>query len=237
MMGSGSDPRPTRFVSFSGIDGAGKSTQIEALQHQLEFAGLRVRVLTFWDDVACFTSLRETAGHTLFKGDKGVGSPERPIERRDKNVRSRMMTFIRWGMYFADAISLRFAVRRAFRSGVDFVICDRYAWDELANLDLRNWLTRRYVRLLAWMVPRPDVSYLLDADPVLARARKPEYPLDFLYECRESYLALSEVVGGITVIPPGPIGEVADHIRSCISLDVEPEQRGASRAAHGDAVA
>jgi len=211
----------TRFVSFSGIDGAGKSTQIEALRNRLEAAGLSVRTLTFWDDVACFKGMREHAGHTLFGGDKGVGTPEKPINRRDKNVSSRVMTLIRWGMYFADAVSLRFAVRRALASA-DFLICDRYTWDELANLKLHWWLTRMYVRFIARIVPRPDVSFVLDADPILARARKPEYPLDFLYRSRESYLTLSGLVGRITVVAPGPVGEVEAAILSHIDCRKPP---------------
>ncbi len=217
-------PGSTRVVSFSGIDGAGKSTQIEALRRHLEAAGHRVRILTFWDDVACFTSMRETAGHKIFRGDKGVGSPEKPINRRDKNVRSRTMTLVRWCLYFADAVSLRLKLRHILRSGVDVVICDRYAWDELANLNLRWWFTRIYVRLIARIAPCPDVSFLLDADPIQARARKPEYPLDFLYMSRESYLTLGEIVGNVTVIPPGPVGEVEAQILSHIAA----KKRGAS---------
>jgi len=53
-----------------------------------------------------------------------------------------------------------------------------------------------------WMVPRPDVAYLLDADPEAARARKPEYPVDFMRECRGAYKNLASIVGGITIIPP-----------------------------------
>jgi thymidylate kinase len=228
----------TRFVSFSGIDGAGKSTQIDALRNRLEAAGLRVRILTFWDDVACFKGMRESAGHTLFRGDKGVGTPEMPINRRDKNVRSRTMTMVRWGLYFADAVSLRLAVRRALRSG-DFLICDRYAWDELANLTLHWWITRMYVRLIARVVPRPDVSFVLDADPIQARSRKPEYPLDFLYRCRESYLTLSELVGRITIIPPGPVGEVEAAVLSHVLLDRKQPGRAQEQVqqAGGGAVA
>jgi thymidylate kinase len=218
-----------RFVSFSGIDGAGKSTQIEALRNRLQAAGLSVRTLTFWDDVACFKGLRESAGHTLFGGDKGVGTPEKPINRRDKNVRSGAMTVVRWVIYLADAISLRVEVRRALRSA-DFLICDRYAWDELANLTLHHWFTRMYVRLIARIVPRPDVSVVLDADPILARARKPEYPLDFLYRCRESYLRLSELVGRITVIPPGPVGEVEAAVLDHIAVEKKPASRSGAFA-------
>jgi thymidylate kinase len=198
----------TKFVSFSGIDGAGKSTQIETLRSWLEQQNLRVRIIRFWDDVARLTWLRETTGHAVFKGDKGIGSPAAPINRRDKNVRSWPMTAVRLFLYFIDAVSVRIAVEKASRSGADLVIFDRYIYDELANLTLSNPLIRAYVRLVMRLSPRPDISYLLDADPAKARARKPEYPLEFLYVSRQAYLTLSELIGGVTVIAPMPIQQV-----------------------------
>jgi thymidylate kinase len=207
----------TRFVSFSGVDGAGKSTQIQFLTTSLKEAGLRVRSIAFWDEVATLTRLRERTGHSIFKGDKGVGTPEAPVERRDKNVRSRMMTMLRLCLYLFDAISTRRAVRRALKSGADVVIFDRYIYDELANLTLSNGLVCAYIRMIMKVVPRPHVSYFLDADPPLARARKPEYPLEFIYLNRRSYLQLSSLIGGITLIEPMPIPDVQrqvlDHAR------------------------
>ncbi len=191
--------RPT-FVSFSGIDGAGKSTQIADLCARLDQAGLSVRILAFWDDVAAFKGFREFLSRALFHGESGVGSPAKPVSRRDKNVRSRPMTALRFLLYFTDALSLRLTMANASRSGADVVIFDRYLYDELANLSLDHRLTRTYMRLLLWMVPQPDLAYLLDVDPVQARARKPEYPVEFLHHNRASYLALSEIVGGITVV-------------------------------------
>ncbi len=211
------------MVSFSGIDGAGKSTQIETLRSRVQEAGLRVMLITFWDDVARLTRVREVSGHTLFGGDKGVGSPDAPIVRRDKNVRSRLMTGVRLGLYFLDAVWLRIVIRKALRTPADLVICDRYIYDELANLELRTPAARIYVRLIMKLVPRPHVSYLLDADPAQAFARKPEYPLEFLYSSRASYLALSDLVGGMTVIAPMPAREVAGqvlkHALPLLSLD------------------
>ena len=211
-MHASSQTRQRRFVSFSGMDGAGKSTQIHNLRTRLTDAGLKVSIVTFWDDVARLTQLRETSGHTLFKGDKGVGSPDAPINRRDKNVRSWPMTAVRYFLYLVDAVSLRLVVKKSLKSDADFIIFDRYAYDELANLTLSNPLTRLYVRFIMWVVPRPHVSYVLDADPVQARARKPEYPLEFLYFCRASYLALNDLIGGMTVIPPMPVEDVAREV-------------------------
>jgi thymidylate kinase len=207
-----SENRQRRFVSFSGMDGAGKSTQIQNLRTRLTEAGLRVSLVTFWDDIARLKQLREASGHTLFKGDKGVGSPDAPINRRDKNVRSWPMTGVRYFLYFVDAISLRVAVKRALKSDAEFIIFDRYAYDELANLTLSHPIARLYVRLIMKLVPRPHISYLLDADPVQARARKPEYPLDFLYFCRASYLTLNELVGGMTIIPPMAVQDVEREV-------------------------
>ncbi|MGB8477359.1 MAG: thymidylate kinase [Acidobacteriaceae bacterium] len=213
------DSRRCKFVSFSGIDGAGKSTQIANLRARLQDAGMRVVLVTFWDDVARLKRIREGAGHTLFKGEKGVGSPEKPVNRRDKNVRSWPMSLVRLGLYFVDALSLRVTVSKSLRAGADFVICDRYIYDELANLNLGNPLARAYVRMIMKLVPRPDVSYFLDADPAAARARKPEYPLEFLYISRASYFTLIGLIGGITVIPPMSIQDAErEVIRHALTL-------------------
>jgi thymidylate kinase len=200
--------RQTNLASFSGIDGAGKSTQIEALCRLLKKDGRQVRVIRFWDDIARLTQIREATGHTLFKGDKGIGTPSLPINRRDKNVKSFLMTGVRLLLYFIDAISLRAAVQKALRTDADLVIFDRYIYDELANLTLSNPVIRTYIRLIMMLVPKPDISYLLDADPMEARARKPEYPLEFLYTNRLSYLDLSVLVRGMTVIDPMPTERV-----------------------------
>ena len=215
--------RAPTLVSFSGIDGAGKSTQIEALQARLNEAGLRVLLVTFWNDVARLTRIRELSGHTLFRGDKGVGTPDRPVNRQDKNVQSWYMTPVRYCLYFVDAVSLRRVVAKTRKADADVIIFDRYFYDELANLSVRNPITRAYVRLLLGLALKPDISYLLDADPVQARARKPEYPLDFLHSSRASYLALSELVGGMTIITPQPVLDVEQQVLQQVMTKLSPD--------------
>jgi thymidylate kinase len=204
------------LIAFSGIDGAGKSTQIAYLCASLEQAGRRVRLLSFWDDVAKMKSLREGVGHKVFKGDEGVGTPERPIKRRDKNVQSPVMTFVRLAIYLIDAVSLRKTVHKALRTQVNVVIFDRYIYDELANLNLGNAAVRLYIKGIMALVPKPNVSFFLDADPEQAFCRKPEYPIEFLHSNRRAYHALSQLLGCNTVISPMSISDVRNQIAAHI---------------------
>ncbi len=97
-------------------------------------------------------------------------------------------------------------------SGCDVVIFDRYIYDEMANLPLTNPLTRLWVQIIRLIVPQPDLALLLDADPEEARARKPEYPVDFMHKCRKSYFDLARIVRIITAVPPLPLAEAKREV-------------------------
>ena len=199
------------LLSFSGIDGAGKSTQIISLRTQLQDAGFRVHLLAFWDDIAMLRHSREVMSYTAFKGERGVGAPDKPVNRQDKNVKAWYLTAARWFLYFLDAVSLSIKVASVTPASADVIICDRYTYDELANLTLDNALVRGYAHALLKFVPKPDIAFLIDADPVQARERKPEYPLEFLQVNRATYLEIARMAG-MTVVGPLPVQETTDVV-------------------------
>jgi len=213
--------RQPKVISFSGVDGAGKTTQIDFLCDWLRDADLTVRRLTFWDDVAVLGRTRESLSHTMFKGETGVGSAANPIRRRDKDVRTWYTIPVRFLLYFLDALKLLFlCLHLSGASDADVIIFDRYLYDELANLNLNNSRTRAYIGFLLKFTPCPDVAFLLDADPAEACSRKPEYPLSFVHENRAAYLRLTAQAPGIMVIPPLPVEQVASQVQELISTNL-----------------
>jgi thymidylate kinase len=200
------------LISFSGMDGSGKSTNISSLRVALEAAGNRVNLVTFWDNVVVLPRFRSKITAMVFRGETGVGSPERPVQRRDKNLRPWYATLGRYGLYFLDAVNLRRIVRRTFSSNPDVVIFDRYLFDQLTTLPLEQSLARRYARFLYRLVPHPDIAYLLDADPQAAFKRKPEYPLDFLCQNQRSYQQVNDLLHCMTVIPPLSLDEARHRV-------------------------
>jgi len=199
------------LISFSGIDGAGKSTQIERLCKRLSEAGLSVKQLAFWDDVVPLARWRAGVTHKFLDREDGVGASGKLVHRNDKNVRTWYLSLARSGLYVMDTLRLRRAVVTARKGKADVIVFDRYIYDQLAILPLEHPMTRACIQLILELAPVPDVAYLLDADPEAACKRKPEYPVDFLRQYRLTYLRLQQIAG-LALIPPLTADDVHDAI-------------------------
>jgi thymidylate kinase len=212
-----------QLITFSGIDGAGKTTQITGLSAHLSQQGYRVAHVTFWDDVACLSKLR--AGISLAVLQKGALSPENAALRNDKNVRTWYLMLVRSFLYLLDALSLRHVVSKLRRSDHDFIIFDRYLYDQLVQIRLRNSLARAYIRLLLLLAPKPDFPFILDASPDEAFARKPEYPLEFMRGYRQSFLRLRTFVPHLAVVGPSTVENIQQLIVQRIAERMSDEQK------------
>lgn len=198
-----------RLISFSGIDGAGKSTQIGALRDALSSRGWKVAQVAFWDDAAILSRFRAGVSlRLLANSNRSEGADF----RNDKNVRAWYLTLIRSAFYLLDAFHLRVVVGRQMRSGAHFIILDRWSYDQLVHIKSRNWLARTYIKAVFTLAPSPDVAFVLDASPHDAFQRKREYPLAFLHEYRQEFLALRSFVPRMQIISPGSIDEVHRRI-------------------------
>ena len=208
------------LMTFSGLDGSGKSTQINSVIDYLRGQKMRVVKLAFWDDAVVGKRYREGFVHRVYKSEKGIGAPGKPVNRRDKNMRGWYLSVARAGLYFLDAVHLCEVIGRARRGNPDVIIMDRYIYDELANMPLNNPVERWYAKAVNKLVPKPDLALLLDANPEAARERKPEYPVEFLKAARQSYFQLAKLLGRITTIAPQPLETAKQTVLGtvCVAL-------------------
>jgi thymidylate kinase len=210
------------IATFSGIDGAGKSTQIELAAAHLEQVGYRTTRVAFWDDVAVFPQFR-TALSTKAFTQKADASQPLPL-RNDKNIRTWYLTLVRSFFYAVDTFYLRRVIKRLRSLPVDFIIFDRYVYDLLVQVRSRSWLARTYIRALVALAPTPSVAFVLDASPDEAFLRKPEYPLAFMHEYRRGFLDLRAFVPELTVISPGSIESVHEQIVGHLLNSMSPSK-------------
>ena len=186
---------PPRLITFSGLDGAGKSTQAEALRLTLEQLGhdvslqwVRLEWTTLWEnrwlDVLGWPA-RATLGLLArlrsSDGDSPAGAGLTPTEVRQRSgfVANGWVTVVA----LAHASAQRREVRPQLRPGA-IVLCDRYTLDAAAHLRFRYGESRGFrfqIALVDRLSPRPLRAFFVEVPATTAHARKAEqYSLDDL---------------------------------------------------------
>ena len=151
-----------QIIAFSGIDGAGKSTQINLLIERLKKAGKRPVYL--WARVGYsppFNALKDFLRFILGKKFLPPGRNEKREKIISKSwVRNLWMTIALFELILVYCIYVR--VLRIFGKTV---IIDRYLWDTWIDIQLNFPLIKIdqwcLWKILKKLTPKPDVAFLL----------------------------------------------------------------------------
>jgi len=176
-----------RFVSFEGIEGCGKTTQITLLSEYLK---------------------KHSIAHTITRepGGTAVGEGIRKVLLNSETIRltaaSELLLF-----YASRSQNIQEKIKPALERN-EIVICDRYYHASMAYQGYGRGIPLDFIRKLTDLVCdpyRPDLTFLLDIEPEigLARARARNHgrienedrfeaeDLEFYNRVREGYLELA----------------------------------------------
>jgi len=180
------------LITFSGLDGAGKSTLIEWLRTALEEQQQPVVVLHLEHDLGVYASarwLRDSLEHLVrggrsngaaARGAASIAGPQGGVAMLARRIRNALVwsKIIRRLIYPVDV--LVFLCYRAYFEGIQrrILIMDRYFYDILVDVSSgQRW---GWIRLLKLITPTPTLPVLVDTGPEEAYARKGEYSVEYL---------------------------------------------------------
>lgn len=186
------------FISFEGVDGAGKTTQVQQAHNYLQERGLRSLVTREPGGTPVGLTIRELVLHGLaaFPSVAVTGGTDVVDSSDDLAPRTEAL------LYAADrAEHVAQVVRPALERG-DIVLCDRYLDSSVAyqagGRDLSADVIRR-LSLWASQGLMPNRTYLLDADPSQSESRLDHEPDrlesagdDFQQHVRQAFLQLAQ---------------------------------------------
>ncbi len=203
------------LITFSGVDGAGKSTLIAWLRTTLEGQGHSVAVLHMNDDIGVYAYVRRLRDRLLRLLGRTVPPPH-PTPPDSPSVPQagaprlrRALRRIRYALVWSRTVRrcvypidlLIFALHRLYLEKLRkrVLVMDRYFYDTL--VDLSNDGPRSGNRLLEMLTPTPHVPVLLDVPPERAFGRKGEYSVDYLERRWTAYQAVFGRVAGCVRLP------------------------------------
>jgi len=205
-----------KFVSFEGIEGCGKTTQIALLSEYLN---------------------KRSIPHTITRepGGTAVGEGIRKILLNSETIHlttaSELLLF-----YASRSQNIQEKIKPALQRN-EMVICDRYYHASMAYQGYGRGIPLDFIRKLTDLVCqpyRPDVTFLLDIEPEvgLARARARNHKqtenegrfeaedLEFYNKVRDGYLELASEDERIQLIyADRPIEAVHRHILTLLGFD------------------
>ncbi|OGO31580.1 MAG: hypothetical protein A2Z29_02820 [Chloroflexi bacterium RBG_16_56_11] len=193
---SGLRPQTPFLVSFSGIDGSGKTQHARVLEKCLRHYGLRVSYR--WNRCATFglTRLLSVVSQALFWRRTGPGNNA----GTDVTVRRQRLSNPAFRLLWTYLTALDMIISNFFRVGLpllcgQIVICDRYVYDAAAEMESSLPAVDKYnrfaIKMMLALAPRPDTAYFLDVPEKISTERRDENTnLKYLRRQRDVYAVM-----------------------------------------------
>jgi thymidylate kinase len=198
------------LITFSGLDGSGKSTLVECLRESLEKRDRRVAVFHLYYDIGLLACARAVVKRIVGRrGRQSVPETKRAHAPRTRKTRgARLKYALAWNKSLRLCVyPLDLVIFLCYRLYIEKVkgrvlIMDRYFYDTLVDVsDGRRKAAG--ARLLSRLTPQPTVPVLVDISPEEAFARTGEYSVDYLTRRRLSYEEFFPKDGGAVVLAGG----------------------------------
>lgn len=149
-----------RIISFSGIDGSGKGTQIKLLESHLKET--KIKYKTIWARGSWTPGIELVK--KIVRRDKGFSEIQKDAYRKEARTNPKKQKIIILlsilDLYWFFGLYYRFI---ALFNKV--LICDRYVWDTVADfrVDFSNYDFEKWVlwKLLVKLIPKPNPSFIL----------------------------------------------------------------------------
>ncbi len=167
-----------KTITFSGIDGSGKSTVAQELVRKLEADGrliYRLHAVEFSVAQKLTEFLRKLRGKSNQNDNSNPDKSAKAV-----TTATALQLFLRKVALAIDLWRYYSLYEKLQKQGYDYIISDRYFFDMVVNI--RYLSGHNLIHQWESFVPTPDCAFLMDIDPAIVKTREraPEQSIEYL---------------------------------------------------------
>ncbi|MFT4600285.1 MAG: thymidylate kinase [Arenicella sp.] len=204
------------IITFSGVDGAGKTTVINEVIESLKNK-YRKEVVYLRHRPGLLPILSAVKHGSRAEAEK-ISSQNLPRQGKNKN---KISSILRFSYYYADYILGQIMVRVKYLSRDKIVIYDRYYFDFINDSKRSNiCLKRSFIKRMYTFISKPDFNFYLYNDPKVILQRKKELSKKDIVELNTNYRMLfkeyseSRIKGEYIQLKNDKLSETIDVVMS-----------------------
>lgn len=188
--------RKSFLISFSGIDGSGKTTLSKSLVEMLNKNGIKCRYV-YGRLQPLLSKPFMWLGRIVFLRKTSKNYVEYSRRKRETMKKFALLSLVYKYILLLDySLQLLFKIRIPKLLGKS-IVCDRYVYDTVINdISADHGLSihemKKVIDKLFYFAIRPDIAFLIDLPEEIAYQRKSDTPsLEYLRERRKLYLEIA----------------------------------------------
>ena len=194
-----------KVITFSGLDGSGKTTVINSLKKEFESAGLVVKTPTMYDNLSFYAalrfvrdSIREFFGKKIELPNGSEANPNFELHSNSfiyKVFRSKLLKAL---VLSLDTLSIYlYLIFKAKRS--DVILLDRTSYDYILDI-LPKKYKKLHLSVGLFFSFKPSLSVFIDTPAQVSFDRKGEHNVEYLEWRSVAYTQIFDMINNQVVI-------------------------------------
>lgn len=201
------------IITFSGIDGSGKTTYAESAVAYLQGKGSSAKYRHSARDSFYHIILHNVIGKISASSKASI---EAALRSKEKRGRFFVMKWIKKILLLMNLVFFNVCHRRYKGSRKKTLVCDRYFYDEIVQMEYLELAGNAFIDFYKSFIIKPDTAFFVTSDPVAAYERKKEFNKEYFIKKSDIY---SKVCGQMPCIKVPDMGLEAN--KRYINTEIE----------------